>query len=285
MGERALDDVRGRGAMRRARAAEVLGNLGRSDAVPLLVSLLADRDPDVRAIAARALGRIADPAAAAALLGSLAGRRPVPPQVVADAVMRMGAGTLEALTAALDHDAELVRATAVEVLGLIGAITAAARVTETLGTDPSPEVRERAAAALGRLGTRSALGPLLAAVTPGHPPGLRTRAAHALGDLGAVAAAPALDALLSDPQHEVAHATAHALLRLGPAGREVLERAVAAGPDTSAGRHAAARTDGVSTAAERAARYAWEALAVAEVDERRRDGAPVRAGQATAVGR
>jgi hypothetical protein len=277
MGERALDEVRGRRALRRARAAEVLGKLGRRDAVPSLISLLADPDPDVRTVAARALGRIADPAAAAALLGSLAGRRPVPPQIVAQAVMRMGSGAQGSLAAALDHEAELVRATAAQVLGLVGAITAVARIIETLRTDPSPDVRERAAAALGRLGIRSALAPLLEAVEPGHPAGLRTLAARALGDLGAVAAAPALGALLSDPQHEVAHASARSLLRLGPAGRDVLEHAVAAGPDLSVGRHAAARTVGVGAAAERAAAYAWEALAVAEVDERRRDSASVGA--------
>jgi HEAT repeat protein len=270
MGDRALRELRGRNALRRARAAEVLGNLGRRDAVPALVTLLADPDPDVRGVAARALGRIADPAAAAALLRSLAGRRPVPPQIVAHAVMRMGAGAQDALTAALDHDADLVRATAIEVLGLVGAITADSRVIETLRTDPSLDVRERAAATLGRLGTRSALPPLLEAVEPNHARKLRAVATRALGDLAAVAAAPALGALLSDPQHEVAHAAAHSLLRLGPSGRDVLEHAVAAGPDASMGRHAAPRTVPVEDAPARAAAYAWEALALAEVDERRR---------------
>jgi hypothetical protein len=106
MGGRALRDVTARGAVRRARAAEVLGNLGRRDAVPSLVRLLAEADPDVRMVAARALGRIAEPDAATPLLESLAGRRPVPPQTVAHALMRMGAAAQHALTAALDHHAQ-----------------------------------------------------------------------------------------------------------------------------------------------------------------------------------
>jgi hypothetical protein len=254
MGERALRDVQNRRAIRRARAAEVLGNLVRQDAVPPLVTLVSDPDPDVRAVAARALGRIADPVAAGGLLDSLAGRRTVPPQTVAQALLRMGTGAQDALVTALHHEAELVRVTAVEVLGLAGAITAAGRVVDALRADPSAEVRERAAATLGRLGTRSALTPLLDAVEPGRTPALRVTATRALGELGAVAAAPALGTLLSDPQHGVARAAAYALLRLGAVGRRTLEQA-ATGPDLSA------------------AGYAREALAVAEVEERRRTGA------------
>ena len=272
MGERAHRDLTARGAVRRARAAEVLGNLGRREAVDSLMALLRDHDPDVRAVAARSLGRIAEPRAAGPLLESLAGRRPVPPQAVAQAVMRMGATAQPALAEALDHEAELVRATAVEVLGLVGAITAAARVVDALRRDESLDVRERAAAALGRLGTRSALPPLLEAVEPERAPALRAIAARALGDLGAVAAAPALGALLSDLEHDVAHAAAHSLLRLGASGRTVLEEAVAAGPDISTGRHAAPRVHLADASTERAAAYAWEALAIADVDERRRTG-------------
>jgi HEAT repeat protein len=268
MAGRALREVGARGAVRRARAAEVLGNLGHGEAVPSLVRLLADPDPDVRAVAARALGRIADPVAAGPLLDSLAGRRRVPPQAVAHAVMRMGAGAQTALAAALDHEADLVRATAVEVLGLVGAITAAGRVIDALRRDPSLQVRQRAAATLGRLGTRSGLPPLLEAVEPERDPTLRAVAARALGDLGAVAAAPALGALLSDHEHEVAHAAAYSLLRLGQAGRNVLDEAAAVGTDRRATRGSAP----IEPEAARAAAYAGEALAVSAVEDQRRTG-------------
>ncbi|SDZ11429.1 HEAT repeat [Micromonospora pattaloongensis] len=268
-GERALRQTRRAGAVRRARAAEVLGNLRRRDAVPTLVALLADPDPDVRAVTARALGRIADPTAVPALLASLVGPRPVPPQAVADAVLRIGADGRDALVGALDHPAELVRVTAVEVLGLVGAITAAGRVIEVLSGDASPAVRARAAVTLGRLGTRQSLGPLLTAVEPTQPPALRAAAARALGDLGAVAAAPALGTLLADPDHDVAHAAAYALLRMGDAGRAALARAAHAAP--------AGSDPPVETATARAGAYAREALAVAELEARRRVGAAAAA--------
>ncbi|MGC9671445.1 HEAT repeat domain-containing protein [Planosporangium sp. 12N6] len=253
MGERALLDTRG-GAVSRARAAEVLGNLGRRDAVPALIALLADADADVRNVATRALGRVGDPAAAPALLAGLAAHRPLPPQVVADALIGIGTDGADALVSALDDPAELVRATAVEVLGLIGAITAARRIIDVLHGDPSPRVRERAAVTLGRLGTRSALEPLLRTAASAQPPALRAAATRALGDLGAMTAAPTLGGLLADPQHAVAYAAAYALLRLGAHGRETLN-------------HAAA------TSSPRASGYAREALAVADLEQQRRAGA------------
>ncbi|HYN94126.1 MAG TPA: HEAT repeat domain-containing protein, partial [Pilimelia sp.] len=74
----ALVDLRARGAVRRARAAEALGNLGRRDAVPGLCALLDDPDAEVRVVAVRALGRIGAAAAAGPLLAALAGGRELP---------------------------------------------------------------------------------------------------------------------------------------------------------------------------------------------------------------
>ena len=82
MGDRALRDLSRRARVRRARAAELLGSLGRHDAVPALAALLTDRDPEVRLVAIRALGRIGDPAATAPLLSTLAGPDPAPVQLV-----------------------------------------------------------------------------------------------------------------------------------------------------------------------------------------------------------
>jgi HEAT repeat protein len=224
-GIRASHDLTARGAVRRARAAEVLGNLGAADAVPRLCELLRDRDADVRVVAARALGRIADAAAAGPLLAATVGARRVPPQLVAHALLRLGLAAQSETEKALDHPAELVRATAVEVLGLIGAVGAAKRVEFALRSDLSLPVRTRAARTLGRLGTFSALAPLLEAVEPGRPPALRAEAALALGELGARAAAQPLAALLADDDYQVAHQAARALLRLGGPGRDALERA------------------------------------------------------------
>jgi HEAT repeat protein len=252
-GTRALRDVRRRDPVRRGRAAEVLGSLRRDEAVPALVDLLGDPDPDVRIVAARALGTIGDPSAAPHLLASVAARRSIPSHQIAHAVVRIGAPAQPAVVYALGHQVDSVRAVAAEVLGLIGAVGAARRVEEALRDDPSVEVRVRAARTLGRLGTRGAVAPLLAGLDPGEPPALRAEAARALGELGTAVSTTALAALLGDAQYQVAHEAARSLLRLGAAGREAL--------------NAALGTDEMSAA------HAREALALAELDERRRSPA------------
>jgi hypothetical protein len=244
-------DLAARSPASRARAAEVLGNLGDAATVPRLCKLLHDPDPAVRVVAVRALGRIADPDAATALLDATVGEHRVPPLLVAHALVRVGLAARADVEAALDHPSELVRATALEVLGLIGAVGAAHNVEFALRSDLSLEVRVRAARTLGRLGTRSALTPLLEAVEPGRPAALRAEAAKALGELGAQAAAEPLAALLADPGYHVAHQAARALLRLGEPGRAALENA----------------TGG------RSREHAEEAISVAELEAGRR-GAP-----------
>jgi HEAT repeat protein len=251
LARRALRDVHRHGAVRRARAAEVLGSLGHRNGVGSLHRLLADPDPDVRVVAARSLGSIGDPASATALLNSLVGPRPVPPQLVAHALMRLGPDAQSYVQAGLDHPEELVRATAVEVLGLVGAIASAGRIEQALRDDRSLEVQVRAARSLGKLGTRTGLGPLLEAVAPGRAPTLRAIATRALGNLGSGAAVPILVELLADPQYAVAHRAAYALLRLGREGHAALRAAAETGTP--------------------AAGHAQEALAILELEERRRD--------------
>jgi HEAT repeat protein len=257
-GDRALKELTARSPVARARAAEVLGNLGDPASVPALCTLLRDRDPDVRVVAARSLGRIADPAAAIPLLDSLDGRNAVPPQIAAHALVRLGLGAQAAFSAGMLHHSELVRATALEVLGLIGAVGAAKQVEFALRSDLSLEVRVRAARTLGRLGPRSALAPLLEAVEPGHAKQLRAEAAKALGELGAPAAAQPLAALLADGEYEVAHESARALLKLGVAGRTELEKAVDEGDDEPLN-------------AETPGGHAREALSAAHLTELRKD--------------
>jgi hypothetical protein len=289
----ALRDLKARQPLRRARAAEVLGSLAQREAVPGLCRLLDDPDPDVRMTAARALGNIGDPGATTHLMESLVGPHPVPPQLVAHAVMRLGPTTQPYLETALNHPEELVRATAAEVLGLLGTIGAAERVGQALRRDSSLEVRLRAVTTLGRLGTRSALVPLLEAAEPSRDPALRAAAARALGDVGAAEAASALAALLGDPQYAVGHNAAFGLLRLGELGRITLEQAIAEAPRSAVAAvggdstvlaalrsnkvrderpDASHRVDAVKL---RAGLHAQEALAFAAVAANRRTGASV----------
>jgi HEAT repeat protein len=213
---RALRQLRHYDAVRRARAAEMLGNLRLAEAVGPVCQLLADRRPEVRVVAVRALGAIGHPDAAGPLIDALA--REVPAHMVADALARIGQPALPAVQAALRSDAPVVRVTALDALGLIGATGSVAAVVDLLADEADPEVRVSALAALGRLGGRSAVPPLVDALAPANPTAVRAAAARGLGDVGAVAAADALAALLSDAAYRVAHEAADSLVRLGPAG-------------------------------------------------------------------
>jgi HEAT repeat protein len=269
---RARSRLKRRDPVARAQAAEVLGNLGRKDALLPLCDLLGDPDADVRVVAARSLGRIGDAGATQPLLATLPSRRPVPAQVVATALMRLGTAAQPALVASLDDPRAPVRATAAEVLGLIGAAGATVRVESALRADPSVEVRVCAARTLGRLGTRTALAPLLDSLAQDRPPVLRAEAAKALGELGAVTAAAALTALLADPQYPVAHNAARSLLRLGKAGRAALvaaEHRAHVRP-----RHSAELEFQPDPEIVLGAAHAREALAAADLEDRRRQTVP-----------
>lgn len=242
--DRAIADLGHRNQVRRARAAELLGDLRRVDAVKPLCRLLADRTPEVRVVAVRALGKIGDAVAAEPLLESLT--RDVPAQMVADALSRIGIGAVPALHEALRHWDPLVTVTALESLALIGATGSIDLVAETLSTHHEQAIEVAAIATLGKLGGRASLAPLLAAVEPDKPLAVRAAAARALGEVGAPATGDALAVLLHDPAYDVAHQAARALVRLGPRGL--------------------AHLHGVSdeaTAGGRAAEHAREALALA----------------------
>lgn len=244
VGERALAALSARrsGAVRRARAAEVLGSLGRRDAVPALCARLADRDPEVRVVAVRALGRIGDSAATGPVLDTLARPDAVPVDIVAYALTQLDPGADAVLLSALEHPEPRVRATVLDTLRLRDTAGAEAAAITALLADPEPAVRRRAAALLGRVGGRNALDPLIESATDDPDPSAREASVRALGDLGGVAAVPVLRRLLDDPTYRVAHRAGTALVQLGPAGLSALQEATGTG-----------------------AAYAREALAAAEL--------------------
>jgi len=233
----ALADLRSRSAVRRARAAQLLGDLELRQAVPELCRLLTDRDHEVRVVAVRSLGRIGDPAAAWRLIASLDLHDPVPSLLATHTLVQLGADAEVTLSAALDHPEARVRAVCLDALGLIGATGAAVRMARVLREDGNLDVRVAAAAGLGRLGTRTAYQPLAAALDPTRPPALRAAAARALGDLGSPVAVPALAARLGDGDFHVAHDAALSLRRLGPDGIAALRARAEAEPGTSAAAH------------------------------------------------
>ena len=257
---RALADLRSRSPVRRARAAQLLGDLELRQAVPELCRLLTDRHLEVRVVAVRALGRIGDPAAAWRLIAGLDQPDPVPSLLATHTLVQLGPGAELTLSAALGHPQARVRAVCLDALGLLGAAGSVDRIAGILRDDPVLDVRVAAAVNLGKLGARTAVEPLTDALGPAQPHALRSAAAAALGDLGAPAAVPALAALLDDEHYRVAHEAAQALRRLGSTGlaalRAVVDYEDAQARQSGAGAHA--RPTG-------AVAHAREALALAAV--------------------
>lgn len=221
---RALARTGSSSVVARAHAAEVLGAAGHHGALPELVRLLTDPEPEVRQVAARALGRSRAAGAAPSLLVSLSADRPIPPRIVATAVMRIGVGAHHALDAALRHGDALQRAVAADIAGLSGAVAASRTLVHTVSQDPELEVRIRSARALGRIGTPMALEPLLRSIEAGQPQPLRVVAARALGDLGDPRAVPQLALMAAAAEHRVAANAATALTRCGVPGLRALRR-------------------------------------------------------------
>lgn len=224
--------LRSHSAVRRARAAELLGLLGehapRGDLERLL---LGDPDPEVRIVAARALGEVGDPAAAGPLIAAVSGVRAVPLRIVARSLARVGPGAAPVLVEAMTSAEATARAVAAEILGLGGAVTAVGVLSSHALRDPDDDVRIRCARALGRIGVPSALAVLRRCTAPGEPAALRAVATRAIGDVGGPEAIRALEPLLADAEHRVASNAARALGGLGPAAIELLgEVAASHGP-------------------------------------------------------
>jgi hypothetical protein len=221
--DRARRDTRRPGPVRRARAAELLGDAGVDDALPDLIRLLHDRDPDVRASAARALGKLGRPEAVPELLAAIEQNRSVPAGVVSMALLHLGPGCAEQLRHGLDpNSSRQVRALAAELLGRLGAIGATDRLVEVLAGDPAPEVRAAAARALGRAGVPRAGAPLERSLIADADTQVRRAAAWALGELGGGHAVDALAAALGSGDHGLARRAARALMSCGPDGRSRL---------------------------------------------------------------
>jgi HEAT repeat protein len=204
--------------VRRARAAHLLGQSHQRGSRVDLERLLKDRDPDVRRVSAAALGLLGDPRSTGPLLRTLATRRAVPASVVASAVADLGHWAHASLFSAIGDESPMVRAVAIEICGLAGAVPASPVLRAALRHDSQVEVRVRAARALGRLGVPNAVGDLVTAGQPDQPAALRMVVARALGDIGSTAAVPGLRRMLAANEHRVAANAAAALARLGEPG-------------------------------------------------------------------
>jgi HEAT repeats len=204
----------GRRGWRRATAAFRLGDIGNADAAGGLVGALGDPDRDVRIAAARSLGRLRAPEAGSALVGAAADGR-VPPALARWALLQIGTPTLPQLRALLSSEEERERASALQLIGLLGAPSDAEAVQARL-RDTSALVRAQAALALGRLGSARNLEALMATLED-RIPDVRVAAASALGYLGDPGALEALLERVDRDDFDVAGAAAHAVARIDPA--------------------------------------------------------------------
>ena len=182
----------------RQAAAEALGLLKASAAVPALVGALGDPAPEVRAAAAAALGAIGDPSAA------------------------------PALRERLSDEIEDVRARSAAALGAIRDAEAAPELLAAL-RDPDGAVRWWAGEALAAIGPPAVAGLAGVLSAAAEPIGARLVAARTLGAIGDPAAITALAAALRDGCAIIRDTAAEALRRLdAPAARAALEEAALA---------------------------------------------------------
>ena len=211
-------------AWRRAFAAFTLGDIGSQRAVPALVRCLSDRSRDVRGAACRSLGRLGATGAIEAIVTcDVKGR--VPRDIANLALLDIGPPAIGPIVELMGHEESPIRASAVEMVGLLGAASDVDPILEHI-SDPAAAVRSATASALGRLGAREARDALITALND-RVSVVRTAAAKALGQIGGRDAVNALLPIARTDSFDPARAAAEALLRIDPA----LVLRVAAAPD------------------------------------------------------
>jgi HEAT repeat protein len=217
-----LHRLHARAAWRRAEAADMLGRLRVSAAVPSLVAALDDPSEDVRTVAARGLAAIRDPAAVPALARALADPSRWTLSLVAENLIAMGPAAVPPLLELVAGPEHNVRVAAVQILGEIRDPDATPDLLELLH-DEDLNLRAQAAAALGKLGGLEAEAGLLAALEdPAWQ--VRAQAAKGLGRIGHPGVVPSLARAMPDESWWVRVNCAESLARIGPEGRRTLQR-------------------------------------------------------------
>ncbi len=212
--QQALTQCRDADSGVRRTAAQTLGMIGMSEAVPTLLALFRDADDGVRHAAAQALGMLGAVEAVPTLLVLFRDADDGVRYAAAQALGMLGA--VEAVPTLLEmcQDADSgVRVTAVLALGMLGAVEAVPTLL-VLCRDADSGVRSTAVLALGRLGTAESL-PTLLGMCRDAGSGVRVAAALALVRLGAVEAVPTLLEMCRDADSDVRQIAAQALGELG----------------------------------------------------------------------
>jgi HEAT repeat protein len=193
----------------RRTAAQSLGKIARKEAVPALVEALRDPDAGVRRHAAWALGMIGEDAVGpdrSPLASLLFDPDPGVREAAAMALGLTGdtqAG-IELLLERLQEPATTADAKrlAAASLGDMEARAAVPVLTKLLA-DRDARVRRWAVAALGEIADQQTVAPLSKVLTKDPDPGVRIEAAFRLGKFGGEAARLALNAALKDANEDV----------------------------------------------------------------------------------
>ena len=220
--ERRIIQLGGKNIQTVAYAIAQLGKLGSKRAVDALIVILRSGPAETRTPAAKALGRIGDIRAAVPLIEALDSAQGWVGNPVEQAIIDLGESAIPALLHSLDSDTP-GRAKAVEVLGRIGAISAAPRMRELLAQGSDPLLCVKAAEALGRLKDPEASLSLRQGL---HSPSreVRVESARAMGRIGDPSACGDLEDSLNDRYWWVQLRAAEALSKLGEQGREILKK-------------------------------------------------------------
>ena len=204
----------------RKKAAQDLGSAKQRRAVPSLIKVLQDGDPQVRLAAIRALGAIGHPASADPLMSSLVhppsnakSRSEAECQALAEALAGVGSGAVKPLVQALSSEDKEARRWAAHALGLVKDPQATEPLVKKLD-DSRSEVRKAAALALGEIGDSRALDALIKALA-NRDPETRRAAAEGLGSIRSEAGVPALVRAAADPGEPVQLAAIEALGKIG----------------------------------------------------------------------
>ena len=225
---------------RRLRAAVSLAEIGDESTAPVLISHLADREPEIRIQCARGLGRIQYEPAIEAILERFGLEEPWVRARFADTLVRFGVKATWPLVAYVranlrhDHNEGVIEA--IRVLGVIGDREVGPSLAGILRTASDPEVRIAVIESLGMVGGPLAIRPLKYAFRSTDWR-LRAKSATSLGHIGDPSINAVLARGLQDSNWWVRRNTASALAAL-PGGDELLLQAI--GSDDPFARDAAA---------------------------------------------
>jgi len=207
---------------RRLRGARLLSRMDVAD--PIVVKLLSDENPAVRAQAAEWAATQPSPPLIATMLTMLADPATQARFAVQDALLRMGSIVTEPLAAFLETHAGLPAESGLRVAGALGS-AAFLPAANRLSANESVGVRVAATNVLGAIGDASSADRLTALLKDPEA-GVRSAAAHGLGRTQHWQSASQLAECLRDPSWQVRREAGLALRALGAPGSLFLRRAI-----------------------------------------------------------